>query len=243
MPASSYYWARHLIDGFGKMWFLIVPQEADSNGGGASLLGSVVDEIHREPFGTNFPVPEHFTTPQLILKTLRNHRDDIGLTNETLVKEVKFSSLSINIKKEDTLKSGVGGFPSLPVSFSIDYSKMVSISIQFGPNNRKKLIPPGFLGKLKDFFDGDDNKIDPSGIIDKETIVHQILLTDQYSVTFESESVFDSEVEIAIQTANLLNAGKIDFSLDLSTRKKISVSVNDGREYLIAIKDIDWDDF
>lgn len=243
MPASSYYWSRHLIDGFGKMWFLIVPQEADSNGGGASLLGSVVDEIHREPFGTNFPVPEHFTTPQLILKTLRQHRDDIGLTNEILVKEVKFPSLSITIKKEDALKSGVGGFPSLPISFSIDYSKMVSVSIQFGPNTRKKLIPPGFLGKLKDFFDGDDKKIDPSGVIDKETIVHQILLTDQYSITFESESEFNSEVDVAIETANIIHVGKIEFELDRATRKKIFVAVNDGREYLIAIKDIDWDDF
>jgi hypothetical protein len=31
------------------MWFLIVPQEAQSPGGGASLLSSVVNEISRNP--------------------------------------------------------------------------------------------------------------------------------------------------------------------------------------------------
>lgn len=243
MPASDYYWSRHLIDGFGRMWFLIAPQEADSNGGGASLLGSVVNEVHREPFGNNFPVPEHLTTPQLILKTLQKHQTAIGLAGQELVQEVRYSSLNISVEKKDSLKAGVGNFPGLPISFSIDYSKMVSVSIQFGANTRKRFIPPGFLGKLKAFFDDDDTRIDPSGIIDRETIVHQILLADQYSITFESELVFGNEVEAAIETANSLNAGKINFGLDLSTRKKLSVTVNDGREYLIAIKDIDWDDF
>lgn len=56
MSSSDYYWSRRLIKGFGKMWFLIVPQEANSSGGGASLLGSVVNEISGQifPGGSGF---------------------------------------------------------------------------------------------------------------------------------------------------------------------------------------------
>jgi hypothetical protein len=45
MSSSDYYWSRQLVQGVGKMWFLKMPQEAEgNNGGGASLLGSVVRE-------------------------------------------------------------------------------------------------------------------------------------------------------------------------------------------------------
>ncbi|MFM7427755.1 MAG: hypothetical protein ACKO7W_22605 [Elainella sp.] len=30
--------------------------------------------------------------------------------------------------------------------------------------------------------------------------------------------------------------------LDKTTRRQVTVTVNDGNEYLIALKDIDWDD-
>lgn len=92
------------------------------------------------------------------------------------------------------------------------------------------------------FVSGDDSKITTDVSIDKEAIVHQILLTDRYSVTFESVSVFDSNFEAAANLANTLNAGKILVDLEQAARKQVTVTVNDGNEYLIALKVVDWDD-
>ena len=252
MSSSDYYWSRRLIKGFGKMWFLIVPQEANSSGGGASLLGSVVNEICGQIFpggnginliGMDFPEPNHLTTPQLLLNAIASQREALKLEEEEqIVAEVKFPDLNIVFKKSDTFRSGVGNFPSLPISLSVDYSRMEKISIQFGANTRKLFIPTGYLSRLKDFVSGDDHKITTDVSIDKETIVHQILLTDRYSVTFESISAFDSNFEAAANLANTLNAGRISVDLEYAARKQVTVTVNDGSEYLIALKVIDWDD-
>jgi hypothetical protein len=252
MSSSDYYWSRRLIKGFGKMWFLIVPQEANSSGGGASLLGSVVNEITGQFFpdgiglkiiGLDFPEPNQLTTPQLLLKAIASQRKSLSLADdEQIVTEVKFPDLNIVFEKSDTLRSGVGNFPSLPISLSVDYGRMEKISIQFGANTRKLFIPTGYLSRLKNSVDGDDQKITTDVSIDKETIVHQILLTDRYSVTFESVSAFDSNFEAAANLANTLHAGKISFDLEQSAKKKVTVTVNDGSEYLIALKVIDWDD-
>ncbi len=251
MSSSNYYWTHNLIQGFGKMWFLIVPQEADSSGGGESLLGSVVNEISGaffpaggSIFGKDYPEPQHVTTPGLILKTIEAHRQDLGIADdELIIQEVQYPGLSISVDKRRTLKAGVGGFPSLPAALSVDYSRMVNISIEFGANTRKKYIPTGYLSSLKKFLNGDDRKITTSVSIDKETIIHQLLLTDEYSVIFESTSAFDTNFEAAIEQVKILSGGKIAFDLDMSTKKRIVVKIEGDRDYLIALKNIDWDDF
>lgn len=251
MASSDYYWTRHLIQGFGKMWFLIVPQEADSPGGGENLLGSVVNEIEGRLFppnggiiGKDYPEPYPITTPQLILKEIKLHRQELGIVaDDPIVQEVKYVGLSLKIDKKRLLKVDVGGFPSLPATLSIDYSRMSSITISFGENTRRKFIPTGYLSSLKNFVGGDDRKIAANVNIDKETIIHQILLTNEYQVTFESISVFDSNFEAAIQQANQLNSGKLELEIDSITRQQVSVAVRGDRDYLIALKDIDWDDF
>ncbi len=137
MSSANYYWSRRLIQGFGKMWFLIIPQEADSSGGGASLLGSVVNELSGgflpgggRIIGKDFPEPNQLTTPQLLLKAIEARRSELSLaTDEQVVAEVKYPDLSVVFEQGDTLKSGVSNFPSLPVSFSIDYSRMAKISM------------------------------------------------------------------------------------------------------------------
>jgi hypothetical protein len=251
MSSANFYWSRRLIQGFGKMWFLIIPQERDSSGGGVSLLGSVVNEISGgflpgggRIIGKDFPEPNQLTTPQLLLKAIAAHRKELGLAeDEQIIAEVKYPDLSVVFKQGDALRSGVSNFPSLPVSFSIDYSRMMKISMQFGKNTRKLFIPTGYLSRLKEFVGGDDRKLATDVNIDKETIVHQILLTDQYRVLFESAAAFDAKFESALNLANTLHAGKVAFELEQTTRRQVSVMVNDGTEYLIALKDIDWDDF
>lgn len=233
------------------MWFLIVPQRAKSSGGGESLLGSVVNEINGPLFptgggifGKDFPEPIHLTTPQLILNFIEKNRKAIGIPDQDkIIREIDYSSLSITVDKKDILKAGVGGFPSLPVSLGIDYSRAAKITVNFGTNTRRKYIPTGHLSSLKKFVKDDDHKIASHVNIDRETIVHQVLLTDEYSVNFESTVVFNSAFEASIEQANKINAGEITFALDKATKKRVIVNVKDGNEYLIALKDIDWDDF
>jgi hypothetical protein len=245
MPASDYYWSRHAIQGFGKMWFLIVPQEADTNGGGASLLGSIVDERDGGLFNSDYPKPEQFDQPQLILKALEERRRELRIGDtEPLVSEVNFPNLNITVQKSDKVKSGVDGFPSLPnfgLGFDIDYSRMQSISIQFGKNTRKLLIPIGFLIRLKEFVKDDDRKILPNGSIGRETIVCQLLVTDQYSVTFESTQAFDANFAAKLQAANVVNAGRAEFKLEHSHNKRVTVTIDNGKDYLIALEAVDWD--
>lgn len=244
MPASDYYWSRHAIQGFGRMWFLIVPQEADASGGGVSLLGSIVDERDGGLFNKDYPQPEQFDQPKLILKALEERRRDLGISNsEPLISEVKYPDLKITVQKSDKVKSGVDGFPGLPfgLAFDIDYSRMQSISIQFGKNTRKLLIPAGFLARLKAAVGDDDRKILPNGSIGQETIVYQLLLTDQYSITFESTRAFDAAFAAKVQAANVVNAGRAEFKLERGNSKQVTVTVNDGKEYLIALESVDWD--
>lgn len=65
----------------------------------------------------------------------------------------------------------------------------------------------------------------------------------RHSVTFESQEELDSHFEAAIAQANQQNVGKIKFELDQTTKKRVVVKVDDGKDYLLALKDIDWDDF
>ena len=251
MSSSNFYWSRRLIKGFGKMWFLIAPQEADSSGGGISLLGSVVNELSGGFFpggggiiGRDFPEPHHLTTPKLILEAIESRRQELEFKpDEPIVLEVKLPKLNLVFEKKTVSKAGIGNFPSLPISFSIDYSRLEKIFIQFGENTRKLYIPTGYLSRLKNAVDGDDAQLSTDVNIDKETIVNQILLADRYSITFESRAAFDSNFEASVNLANTLNAGNIDFELEQTTRHQVTVSVNDGKEYLIALRDIDWDDF
>lgn len=252
MPSSDYYWAQHLIQGFGKMWFLKIPQEADSSGGGESLLGSVVNELRggllsfTGLIGKDFPEPTPLSTPQLLLKSIDAHRKDLSIADEELlVQAISYSNQSTEVEKKNTLKIGTGDFSGIPASFSIDYSRMAKITVTFGGNTRLKSISTDHLGRLKKFFKGDDTKVDPASSIsiDKETIIHRILVTDSYSLTFESVEEFDSRVEASVQQANFTNAGKVKFELNQATKKRIVVKVDDGKDYLVALKDIDWDDF
>ena len=244
MSSSDYYWSRSYIRGFGKLWYLIIPQEANASGGGMSLLGSVVNEVDGGLFGRDYPEPIHLTTPQLILSAMDARRDADGIPETgDLFLEQKFSGVSISFDKDKVIKSGAGNFPGIPISLGIDYSKTVKFSITFGPNTRKLFIPRGYLTGLKKSVNGRDEILSSTVNIDKEFIIHEILLTDQYSVEFESSKTFSANFEASVAAANMMNSPGITVVIDSMTKRKVTVSVNDGNEYLIGLKNIDWDDF
>jgi len=249
MASTDYYWSR--VPGFGKMWFLILPRNANSSAGGRKLLGSVVHDQEDRlfgptgPLGKTYPEPNFLTTPQIILKAIEANRSALEVPSgeEIILEDLFPPGFKIEVEKNNALKLDVGNFPGLPISFSMDYSRMKKVTMEFGAGTRKLIIPTGYLSRLHDFYKGDDSKVpDSAGVdISKETIVHQILLTKEYSVTFESLEEFKPQFEADIAEKNKQNAGKIQFKLDQTTRKKVVVQVNDGNEYLIALNDIDWD--
>lgn len=246
MSASDFYWSRNHFRGFGKMWYLIIPQQADSPGGGRSLLGSVVNEnssFFRDIFGGDFPEPIHLTTPQLILSAMEERRGTHGIPADgDLFLQQDFPGVSMSIDKDKVIKAGTGNFPGIPISLGIDYSKAVKISIEFGPNTRKLFIPRGFLSGLKNSVGGDDSVLSSTVNIDKEFIIHEVLLSDQYSIEFESSIAFSPNFEASAGIANTISPG-VDVSIESTTKRNIKVTVDDGKEYLIALKNIDWDDF
>lgn len=255
MSSSTYYWSHRAIKGFGKMWFLIVPQDATSQGGGAEFLGSVVEEVEGGLFpggsglniiGRDFPKPEHFTTRQLILKELQSRRKTLRFAeDEDFILEGNAAKVSESFSQSNMLKSTVGSFPglpNLPLGLEIDYGRMEKISIQLGEKTRKRYIPLEYLIRLKKSVDGDDQKITQDFSIAKEAIVNQILLTDRYSVTFESVEAFDADFEVQVGLANTVKAGEVSVALEQSDRRQVTVTVDDGNDYLIALKTVDWDD-
>jgi hypothetical protein len=157
MSSSDYYWSR--VPGFGRMWFLIFPRNADSTAGGRKLLGSVVRD-HENPmfgstgiFGGTYPEPHNLTTPQIILDAIEQSRVALEIKpGEKIVQEDTFpTGLTIEVEKKNALKLGVADFPSLPVSFSIDYSRMSKVTMEFGTGTIKRMIPTGYLSRLKIF--------------------------------------------------------------------------------------------
>ncbi|MCU0566657.1 MAG: hypothetical protein MUF49_08680 [Oculatellaceae cyanobacterium Prado106] len=253
MSSSDYYWSRQLVQGAGKMWFLKIPQEAEGNSGGASLLGSVVREKSGQLFpggsglniiGKDFPVPQHVTTPQLLLNRILANRQALKIPEtENIVEEIALAGVDkLVIEKSDRLEADIGNFPSLPVHLEIDYGRMERITLQLGSNTRKRYILRGYLKRLKDSVGNDDSLITTDVSIDKETIIDEILLTDRYSVTFESVERFSPKFKANAMQIPALSAGTVSVDFEQASKKQVTITVDNGKDYLIALKDVDWDD-
>jgi len=83
MSIEEYYFARNTIPRFGKLFFLKVLQEADSSGGGESLLGSVVQEVEDKVWGIfpgkEYPVPIHMSAPTIVRKAIEENKGSLGI--------------------------------------------------------------------------------------------------------------------------------------------------------------------
>lgn len=244
---SQFYWSRKHIPGFGRMWFPLVLQKADSQGGGEKLLGSVVEENWYGFFNSKgYPSPYLMTSPQIILKALTEKRQVLDLP-ENIVVESELTAPTYSFQKKQILETGLGLFPSLPTSFklSIDYSRMKNITVEFGGSTKFKYIPTDYITRLYKNLNGDDRKIDPNvGIsIAENYIVDQILLADKFSIIFDSESELESQLEAKLKFQNALpeNNGKI--LVQLESRQRIVAQIQNGPSYLIAFKVIEWEDF
>ena len=250
MPVQDYYFSRKAVPRFGKLYFLKVLQEADSGGGGRTLLGSVVQELREGLFGwgQHYPIPMHMSRPGIVEDAIAKNRKHLGLAaSDRIVLSQKLAPVqqSLVIKRKDSFGSGVGPFPSLPANFGldIDYSLMRQVTLAFGKNTQFEYIPLGYFARLYQYVDGDDRKIDRSGAIEDNNIVDSILLAQEFHVTFESEKEFDADFEAKLKAFSSIPGIGAKVAYTKQAKHKILAKVSGNEYYLVALGVSDWDDF
>jgi len=244
MSSGQFYWARNVVKGFGKMWFPLALQEVGDED--QSLLGSVVQELKSGflGLGSHYPAPYHMTTPGLLLKTLRDRRQELGLPDQIVI-ETKLSApaQTMTVAKKAAVKADVGPFPSLPVAanLDIDYSRMSSVTVTFGDETRVRYITTGYLCRLYALVDGDSAEINPAVAIaiDENYIVDQVLLVRNFSVQFTSESEFSAGFGAKLEHVNDAAGGQV--SISKTSERTITAKIQDGKIYLAGFTVIDWD--
>lgn len=250
MPVQDYYLSRKAIPRFGKLYFLKVLQEAESEGGGRSLLGSVVQELREGLFGLgqHYPVPLHMSKPGIVREAIEKNKRHLDLDASdpvVLVQKLAPVQQSVVIKRKDSFGAGAGPFPSLPAHFGldIDYSLMRHVTLAFGKNTQFEYIPLGYFGRLYQYLDGDDRNVDRSGVIEDNNIVDSILLAREFHVTFESEKDFGADFEAKLKAFNNIPGVGAKVAYAKQAKRKIVAKVRGKQYYLVALGVSDWDDF
>ena len=107
-----------------------------------------------------------------------------------------------------------------------------------------RYIPTGYLAQLYQAVSGDATQIQPGLAIriDDNYIVDQILLAQDFSITFESEADFDAEFNAKLEHLSALPEVEGKVAFNRKTNKRIEVKVQNGPSYLVAFKVIDWHD-
>lgn len=250
MPVQDYYFSRKAVPRFGKMYFLKVLQEADSEGGGRSLLGSVVQELREGLFGLgqHYPVPLHMSKPGVVREAIEKHRKQLGLNPKdpiVLRQTLAATQQSVVFTRKDSFGTGVGPFPSVPANFGldIDYSRMRQVTLTFGEKTRFEYVPLGYFARLYQHVGGDDGKVDRSGVIENNNVVDSILLAREFHVTFESEEDFDLTFDAKVKTFSSIPGISATVDYERQAKRKVVARVNSPRYYLVALGVSDWDDF
>jgi len=250
MPIHDYYFSRKAVPRFGKLYFLKVLHEASSEGGGRSLLGSVVQELRDGLFGLgqHYPVPLHLSKPGIVRDAMEKHKEHLGLDADdriVLSQKLAATQQSLVIKRKESFGAGVGPFPSLPGNFGldIDYSLMRQVTLAFGKNTQFEYIPLGYFARLYQYVHGDDRKVDRSGAIGGNNIVDSILLARAFHVTFESEKDFDADFEAKLEAFNSIPGVGAKVAYVKQAKRKILARVSGSEYYLVALGVSDWDDF
>lgn len=250
MSIEGYYFSRKGVLRMGKMYFLKDLQEADSPGGGRSLLGSVVQEVREKFLGIivtkEYPVPMHMSVPSVILKAIESRRSQLGFSDSEpiiLPQNLASAQRSVTIDRRYIFGAGAGPFPSVPVNLGIDvdYGRARQITLSFGEGTKREYIPLGYIARLYDYLGGNPASIDIT--LAENNVVTSILVTKNLKVTFESEAKFDTEFKAKLKSfASVPNIGA-EVAYKMETDKKVVAEVSGKTEYLVGLVVRDWDDF
>jgi hypothetical protein len=239
MSARSNYFAKAPLRGVGKMHFLVTPQEAGVGSAPRSLLGSLVKEIDVGLFSLReVPGLEHTWKREYVLNVLRQ---DPALQNVPLVEEVSLANVSQELKVEKKFKLGIdANVPGVPVSgtIGIDFSKVRKVIMELGAGCKKFYIPEDFLKSGYAHAQENSNQFDKQLFDDDRMAVSQIVVVKKMKVTVESESNFTADFQAKATDINGLGIG---VTYEKKTEKKYEIDLDDGKEYLFAIRAVQLD--
>lgn len=241
MPIETWYLSKSKEGKFGDMFFLKYLQEADASGGGANLLGTMVQWITSE--GRDYPIPQFMDTPGAILAELEKRKSALGITKDLIFENpVAGSAEVIKVEKKGLFGLGVGPFPAIPLagSLDIDYSKTRTIKMSFGPGTKTKYIPVGYLNKLYLAMNGKPSAAIGGALLTKNAYVNQVLLAKDYTVSSESVEGFSIGIEAKLKAYNSLPeiAGKV--KVEKKTDRTLEAKINSPTFYLVALTAAQW---
>lgn len=230
---SDYYFTRKLIKGAGKMYFLKMPQLADSGSAPSKLLGSLVEEGDDGLIGQiEYPIPYNAYILEAVLDVMKN---DMNIAAHQAINEISLANVSMTTKIDKKISgSGNAPFPGLPIGLGIEvnYKKLKSATIFFGEGTKKLLIPKDLLRKAYEYMADNSDQYDGVFFDDDRMVIDQVLIGKNISMEVESITDFSAGVDAKANAINDLNVG-VKYS-KLSERKyKYSLSGN--KPYLIAV--------
>ncbi len=245
MSISDYYYSVGDFPFFGNLFMLKVLQQADRPGGGASLLGSVVQKVS-PIFAKNYPVPMHMSTPQSILNGISVVKDRLSppIPGDVILSEaLADASASINVTSKASVNAGVGPFPGLPLALGIDldYDRVESITVTFG-SGEIRYIPLDYLGRLYRYVKGNVTRVDAA--LDGNYVVQQVLLASNFKVAISSKETFDPSFTAKLQALNAIPAPPVggQVSYAQAGASEITASVSGSVPYLVGLDVYNWDE-
>jgi hypothetical protein len=238
---SDLYFSRSIIRGLGAVYCLRIPQEAPNGSGPRRLLGSYVDETGGGFLsGKSVPGVNHAWEPEYFLSLLPTLT---GTAGKSYVQEASLAGFKQTVKIEKSAGANLNGsFPGAPLSagIQVDYKRLKTADIEFGPGSLKRYIPRGFIKAAYEELAEDSDKY-ATVVFDKDNmLVDQIILTSNLKVTVESQADFGASFEAKAEAVNKLGGG-IKYSR--KSERHYEVSVSDGKEYLFAIGAIEANKF
>jgi hypothetical protein len=242
MGIDTYYLSKRQVAGIGSLFLL--NELFDFNGGGADLLGAVVQE-NKSPFHTDYPVPILVSEPNVIVKKLTAWKTALNI-GSNIVQEQKIAAgnKQFKVEKNNSFQLGLGPFPNIPLSakFQLDYSRVSTIDIAYGADTKYQYLRKGDLMKLYTHVNGKPDADMTGKFLQKNAFLSLVQLAREWTVTFESTKTFDAGVEAQIKLFNQDNAvgGKVKMKKTSTT--KIEAKVKGPDYYVVALMSTRWDD-
>ncbi len=251
MGKDAYYFTSRAMPKFGRLYFLKALQEASSDGGGESLLGSVAQSVCDSRFiglwcMEHFPVPAHMSRPKIVREFIERRKSRFNLRPEdtvVLTQNLLPAQSSIEVGRKYVFGAEAGPFPAVPVTLGIDvdYSLADSVSMQFGPDARLQYIPLGYLGQAYSVVSGDSKQIDPSGVLEDNYVVDSILMAKEFEVRFTSTKTFTASFQAKLEAFKKIPAVSAKVKYELVDKHTLVARVQGSDYYLVALGASEWD--
>ena len=242
MPIETYYLSRTKEGKFGSVFVLKQLQEAAASGGGSNLLGSMVQWISGS-FTTDYPIPQCMAGPRALIKELDKRKVELGIDGESTLKiQVAGSKEQVKIERKSVFGLGIGPFPVIPFNFALDldFSKLKTITLEFGAGTYSEYIPMAYLAGLYQMLGGKPTVALGGKLLEENAFVNQIVNAKNYSVAFESTDSFSAGIDAKLKQFNALPeiGGKV--KIQKTTERKLVAEVKSDTYYTVALTAARW---